>query len=100
MNPRARDDVPHEAFAATAGGPLEVVSRQRVESHSDIESDSIMLVEPRFEIELSIDSRDIKLHAGQTGELSIRARDQTLGNYVAENIVRVVQARLSRSHGL
>jgi len=99
VNPRARDDLPHEAFAASAGGPLAVVPREQVEESE--ESGDMKLTEPRvpLEIELSSDDRG-SLLPGQAGQLVIRSREQNMGSYLANNFVRFVKKNNMRTHGL
>ena len=98
--PRARDDMPHEAFAATAGGPLAVVPRGQVEDEGSEEGD-MMLTEPRvpIEIELEPEVRE-KLIAGQTGKMIVRSRDQNMGGYLAQNFIQFIRKNNLRTHGL
>ena len=100
VEPRARDDMPHEAFAATAGGPLAVVPRGQVEDEGSEEGD-MMLTEPRvpIEIELAPSDRE-KLTAGQTGKLIVRSREQNMGSYLAQNFIQFVRQNNLRTHGL
>jgi len=99
INPRARDDLPHEAFAATAGGPLAVVPRQQVEDSGD-EGD-MKLTEPRVPLEIKLSESDRHdLLPGQSGQLIIRNRDQNMGTYLAQNFVRFVKKNNLRTHGL
>ncbi len=100
INPRARDDLPHEAFAATNGGPLTVVPREQVEDVED-DADSLMLTDPRVQIEIAMNREDQQmLMAGQTGAMFIRSRDLYLGKYLAQNIMRFLRKNTYRSHGL
>ena len=100
INPRARDDLPHEAFAATSGGPLAVVPRGQVEEGAE-ESGEMKLTEPRvpLEIALSEENRTLLL-PGQSGQLVIRSRNQNMGSYLAQNLVRFVKKNNLRTHGL
>ena len=99
IDPRARDDVPHEAFSASIGGPLAVVSRDQVEDSKEADND-LMLVQPRVLIEIELEPEDRKtLVPGQTGELFVRSRDQNIGTYLAENFVRFVRDNNYRTHG-
>ena len=99
INPRARDDLPHEAFAATAGGPLAVVPRQQVEESN--EEGDMKLTEPRVPLEIELSDSDRRdLLAGQSGQLVIRSRDQNMGTYIAQNFVRFVKKNNLRTHGL
>ncbi len=102
INPRARDDLPHEAFAATVGGPLAVVPRSQVESGSeDQQEQDLMLTQPRVPVEISLADIDrATLLPGQTGQLIVRARDESIGTYFANNLVRFIRANNLRSHGL
>ena len=99
INPRARDDIPHEAFAATAGGPLAVVPRQQVEDSG--EEGDMKLTEPRVPLEIALSDSDRKdLLPGQSGQLVIRSRDQNMGTYIAQNFLRFVKKNNMRTHGL
>lgn len=103
INPRARDDLPHEAFAANVGGPLAVVPRTQVEGSSgdSQEGQEMMLTEPRIPIEISLSEADrASLYAGQTGEMIVRNRDQNMASYLSENFVRFVRNNNLRTHGL
>ena len=102
VNPRARDDLPHESFAATVGGPLAVLPRSQVEENGGEESEGeMMLTQPRVPIEIALDPSDLEdLAAGQTGQLIIRSRDQNMGSYLTENLVRFVRENNFRTHGL
>ena len=100
VEPRARDDMPHEAFAAIAGGPLAVVPRGQVEDDG-AESGDMMLTEPRVPIEIELDPSDReKLIAGQTGKLIVRSREQNMGGYLAQNFIQFVRQNNFRTHGL
>ena len=101
INPRARDDLPHEAFAASVGGPLAVVPRNQVEDGGEESEGDLMLTQPRVPIEIELDPADReRLAAGQTGQLFIRSRQQNMGSYLAANLVRFVRANNFRTHGL
>ena len=100
INPRARDDLPHEAFSATTGGPLAVVPRNQVEGE-DSDEQQFMLTNPRVPIEISLAQSDrTSLLPGQTGQLIVRSRNQNMGNYLAMNLVRFVRENNFRTHGL
>ena len=100
INPRARDDLPHEAFSASVGGPLAVVPRQQVEGKSEDDQD-VMLTQPRVSVEIALTEEDrANLLPGQTGQLVIRARDENMGTYLANNLIRFVRNNNARSHGL
>ena len=101
VEPRARDDLPHEAFAASNGGPLAVVPRNSVEegeTASD-DSDELMLTNPRVPIEIEL-AETIDLLPGQSGEMIIRGRDLNMGNYLMRQFTRFVSANNARNHGL
>ncbi len=99
VNPRARDDLPHEAFAASAGGPLAVVPRQQVEESED--AGDMKLTEPRVPLEIELSSEDRqRLLPGQSGQLVIRSREQNMGSYLTQNFVRFVKKNNLRTHGL
>lgn len=100
VNPRARDDLPHEAFAASVGGPLAVVPRNQVEG-ANSQDQEMMLTEPRVPIEIALSESDRELLLpGQTGQLIIRSRNQSMGKYLANNLVRFVRENNFRTHGL
>ena len=102
VNPRARDDLPHEAFAATAGGPLAVVPRGQVEESATKEGEGEMkLTQPRVPLEIALSSSDRNdLLPGQSGQLYIRSRHENMGTYLAHNFVRFIKTNNMRSHGL
>ena len=90
INPRARNDLPHESFSASVGGPLAVVSRGQVESLKDGEQDSLMLTDPRVSLRIALPAdQRCQLMAGQTGVMMIRSRDLNLrrlpGNEFGKN---------------
>ena len=99
VNPRARDDLPHEAFSASAGGPLAVVPREQVEEAN--ETGDMKLTEPRVPLEIAFSDADQSdLLPGQSGQLVIRSRSQNMGTYIAQNFVRFVKKNNLRTHGL
>ena len=103
INPRARDDLPHEAFSASAGGPLAVIPRGQVEEESQAsgESGEMKLTEPRVPLEIALSDSDRReLHPGQAGQLVMRSRSENMGSYLANNFVRFVKKNNLRSHGL
>ena len=100
INPRARDDLPHEAFSASVGGPLAVVPRSQVEDDNSEEND-MMLSQPRVPVEIELEPFDREtLVAGQTGELIVRSRKQNMGGYLAHNLIRFIRENNFRTHGL
>lgn len=101
INPRARDDLPHEAFAASVGGPLAVVPRSQVKGDRDESDSDLMLTQPHvpIEIELTQADRD-SLVAGQTGQLIVRSREQNMGTYIAQSLSRFVEENNYKTHGL
>ncbi len=104
VRPRARDDVPHEAFAATAGGPLAVVSRQQSEDKKASSSSSaqdLMLTEPRVPIEITLPAADREfLSAGQTGLMLVRSRDENMWSFLTRKVKRMAREETHRTHGL
>lgn len=99
--PRARDDLPHEGLAAAVGGPLAVLPREKVNPDSASDPQSLMLADPRVPIEISIDPTSlVPLRAGQIGEVAIRSRKQTLGEFVYERMAMFIKRNNSRTHGL
>ena len=101
VNPRARDDLPHEAFAATAGGPLAVVPREQVEESNDSEEGDMKLTQPRVPMEIALSDSDRRdLLPGQSGQLYIRGRNQNMGTYLAQNFVQFIKTNNMRTHGL
>lgn len=106
IDPRARDDVPHDAFAASNGGPLAVVPRGQVESvsaqsKSEDDEDELMLTLPRVPLEIKLSADDAQtLWAGQTGLMYLRGREESLGGYLAANFMRFIRHNNYRTHGL
>ena len=100
-NPRARDDLPHEAFAASNGGPLAVVPRQQVEGANDSGDASMMLTQPRVPIEIALSKEDQqRILAGQSGLLMMRGRQEVMGGYLLDRLVRFARNNNARTHGL
>ena len=101
INPRARDDLPHEAFSASAGGPLAVVPRSQVSSEQGESEDEMVLTEPRVEVEIKLsDDFRTQLVPGQTGQMIVRGRDENMGEYLKHNLVRFIRENNFRTHGL
>ena len=102
INPRARDDFPHDAFAASNGGPLAVVARNQVESsNEEAGEESLILTEPRVEIEIALQEENCKeLKVGQGGVMMVRSRDESMGAYLASNFMNFIRKNSYRSHGL
>jgi len=106
IDPRARDDAPHKAFAASNGGPLAVVSRGQTEAgaeQSEVreEEDDMMLTQPRVPVEIRLSASDAEtLWAGQTGQMYLRGREESLGGYLAANVMRFIRHNNYRTHGL
>jgi putative peptide zinc metalloprotease protein len=109
VDPRARDDLPHEAFAASNGGTLAVVPRDQMESDPNSEANtlpdgirnSMMLTAPRIPIEIELSTQERhSLIAGQTGTMFISNRNETIGRYLVQNFVRFVRENNFRTHGL
>ena len=105
IDPRARDQLPHEAFSATVDGPLAVVPRQQTEGDrgqaSDELTSSYRLTEQRVLIDVAIpDEERNRLFAGQTGQLMLRSRDENMGRYLKRKLVRFVSLNTHRTHGL
>ena len=100
IDPRARDDLPNEAFAAAAGGPLAVVPREQVASCEEDEGE-MMLTEPRVKLEIALEPEDRQeLLAGQSGILMVRNRHENMGSYLVSGFKRFVNANNFRTHGL
>jgi len=100
IDPRARDKVVHEAFAATAGGPLDVVSRQQTEGN-DSAADALKLTQPRVAIKVELsDASENRLRAGQTGELVARSRNTSMGDFLQAKATRFISENTRRTHGL
>ena len=101
IDPRARDDLPNEAFAAAAGGPLAVVPRSQVESGQEEADRDLMLTEPRVKLEIALEPEDRQdLLAGQSGILMVRNRNENMGSYIVSGFKRFVTANNLRTHGL
>jgi len=100
-NPRARDDLPHEAFAASNGGPLAVVPREQVEGDNSSEDAPLMLTEPRVPIEIALEPDDQqRMMAGQSGLLMLRGRQEVMAGYLADRMIRFARKNNFRTHGL
>ncbi len=100
VNPRTGDDLPHEAFAATTGGPLAVVPRQQVESGASGRDDDMMLTAPRVKLELEFMTDHDLPPAGKTGQVVVRNRHQNMGHYLVASLTRFVRENNFRTHGL
>ena len=102
INPRAKDEIPHDAFAASNGGPLAVVPRNQVEGKSDQAEDiDMMLTQPRVMVEISINEDQApEFMAGQSGLMYLRGREESLGGYLAANFMRFIRHNNYRTHGL
>ena len=101
VNPRARDDLPHEAFAASAGGPLAVVPRSQVESGSaSSNEDELMLTAPRVTLEVAFETKVDLPPAGKTGVLLVRSRHENVGQYLVAGFTRFIRENNFRTHGL
>ena len=102
VNPRARDDLPHPAFSAGNGGPLTVVPREQVEAGDEqsVESDEWMLTDPRVPVEIAFSAEDQRqLKAGQSGNMFVRGREENMGAYLANKMIRFVRKNNFRTHG-
>ena len=100
-NPRARDDLPHDAFAASNGGPLAVVPREQVEGNDGSEEASLILTEPRVPIEIALEPEDRqRIQAGQSGLLMLRGRQEVMAGYLADRMIRFARKNNFRTHGL
>ena len=102
VNPRARDDLPHAAFAASIGGPLAVVSRNQVQGDpSNEDQQDLMLTSPRVPVEIELSEKDrLSLRSGQSGQLIVRSRNAKMGSYLTHKFVRFVSHNSFRTHGL
>ncbi len=101
VDPRAREDFPHEAFAASAGGPLAVVPRSQVQSGGSQEEGEMILTQPRVPVEIELDEEfRSQLIPGQTGQMFVRGRAQNMGQYLANNLIRFIRENNYRTHGL
>ena len=100
VNPRARDDLPHEAFSATVGGPLAVLPRQQVESADPSGEEDMMLTAPRVTLEVAFASDNDLPAAGKTGILLVRNRHENMGQYLVSGFIRFIRENNYRTHGL
>ncbi len=102
LTPRARDDLPHFAFAGAYGGPLDVVQRNQVEQESatsELEGE-LMLTEPRVQVWLELDPQtSLGLRAGETGLAHLRGRSSSMGDYLWEKSFRWLKNQIVESHG-
>ena len=101
INPRARDDIPHEAFSASAGGPLAVVPRSQVSSETGESDGEMVLTQPRVTVEIELaDKFREQLVPGQTGLMMVRGRNENMGAYLKNNFIRFIRENNYRTHGL
>lgn len=100
VNPRARDDLPHDAFAASTGGPLAVVPRNQVESASESDQQEFMLTAPRVTLEVAFETDKDLPPAGKSGLLLVRNRHQNIGHYLLAGFKRFINENNFRTHGL
>jgi putative peptide zinc metalloprotease protein len=111
--PRARDEVPHDAFSAANGGPLTVLPRSQVESSPDKnlqsnknamisgERSQWKLAEPRVQVTIDFEAKQSEhLKSGQTGLAYLSVRNQSMGEYLSGSFSRWVSNRVKRTHGL
>ena len=100
IEPRAGERLPHEAFGATSGGPLPVVSRKQIENGARA-GDQLVLTKPRIELAITLAGKDQKqLIAGQTGRMFVRARHENILQYMRGKFLAFVRSETSRTHGL
>lgn len=99
IHPRARRELPHQAFAANNGGPLPVVSSREVEG-VDAGNDEMILVDPRVLMDLEFRDPARNIQAGQSGMMIFRGRDQKMGGYLVSKIGRFLRRNTLRTHGL
>ena len=60
-----------------------------------------MLTQPRVPVEIALEDEDRKnLVAGQTGQLIVRSREQNMGSYLTQNLIRFIRENNFRTHGL
>ena len=61
----------------------------------------MMLSQPRVPVEIELEPYDREtLVAGQTGQLVVRSREQNMGGYLANNLIRFIRENNFRTHGL
>lgn len=91
--PRATLTPPHPALAAVNGGPLPV---KNTRSKTDgVSKDSLQLFTPRFTGIVELDgAASAQLRAGQTGHVSYRPCDQSIGDYFYQAVSTWVRKRL------
>ena len=88
VNPRAQSHLPHPAFSATNGGPVDVmfVAPTNGESvdHEPTTQANYEMVAPRFLGEVRLPANNGSLKAGQLGFVSFRTHRATVGEVVSE----------------
>ncbi len=78
IDPRARRDLPHPAFAATTGGPLAVRVQEDQNGQSRLE-----LLEPAFQGVVRLDATASRaVSSGQQAHVVIGARSEAIGIYL------------------
>ena len=102
VDPKTSDEVTHFAFAGIYGGPLDVFNRSEIEESNDrTEKEHLMLVRPRLNVRMKLDSEvSRQLMAGQTGLMHLRGRDTNLKNYVFDYAGRWLKDHITLTHGL
>ena len=103
VNPKSRDDIPHFSFAGLYGGPLQVVERNASEGNPQTTRDEkpLKLVASRTQVTVGLDAdTSQRLWAGQSGVLYLRSRNDTLGAFITDSIVRWVKSQIRLNHGL
>ena len=100
IEPTASTVLPHPALAAINGGSVSVVdsdespNTQKSRKEWNATTPYVM-----FEFQLD-ESQSHRYQVGQTGELQISARDESLGKYLTDQLCRWLGTRLQRNHGL
>lgn len=98
--PRSTDSVPHFAFAAINGGPIDVVRRSEIEKSKEQDTE-LMFISPRLETRIELDQlASSRLYQGQPGIVYFKYLDRSLGEYLVSKTAYWIRKQITKSHGL
>ncbi len=87
LNPRGRNDMPHPAFAATAGGPLPVKYSAPSEDPEAEEKNPVELVDPHFLARIELpEGISQAMRSGQPALVSFRTSRGSFGEVLSEKV--------------
>ncbi len=111
IDPRARDELPHEAFSSAHGGPLAVLPRamETEPQRTSLPAHAIAtsqrnspwkLARPHVLVRIDLPSTDgASLRAGQSGTAYIAARKESLGPFLLARASQWFSDKIQRTHG-